>query len=74
MLLKVDKGLWVEIPNDSTEEFKNAKIKKYIKLKAKQAEDLKKHSYIFKSNAKTHNIGVLYNKRVNLNEIIHNCR
>ena len=74
MLLKIDKGTWIEIPNDSTEEFKQAKLKQYADKKAEELKKLRTHSYIYKDGPKPKNIGSLYDKRVNLNEIIHNFR
>lgn len=74
MLLKVDNKTWIEIPNNSTEEFKNAKLKEYKELKAKELESLKEHSRIFKSGGKVHNVGALYDKRVNLANLINNLR
>lgn len=74
MLLKVDKGTWIEIPNNSTEEFKQAKLKQYADKKASELEKLRTHSYNYKEGPKPKSIGSLYDKRVSLNEIIHNFR
>lgn len=74
MLLKVDKGTWIEIPNDSTEEFKQAKLKQYADKRADELKKLRTHSYIYKDGLKPKNIGGLYDKRVSLTEIIHNYR
>jgi hypothetical protein len=70
MLLKVDAKTWIEIPNDSTEEFKKAKIEKYNKEKEEKLNRLKAHGYNYKKTYKQNSIGVLYDKRVNLTSIL----
>ena len=74
MLLKIDKGTRIEIPNDSTEEFKQAKLKQYANKRADELKKLRTHSYIYKDGPKPKSIGGLYDKRINLNEIIHNFK
>lgn len=70
MLLKVDTKTWIEIPNDSTEEFKKSKIEKYNKEKQNKLDKLKAHGYTAKGTYKKNTIGALYDKRINLTSIL----
>jgi len=70
MLLKVDTKTWIEIPDDSTEEFKKAKIEKYNKKKEEKLNHLKVHDYGYNRTYNTSGIGALYDKRVNLTNIL----
>lgn len=70
MLLKVDTKTWIEIPNDSTEEFKKSKIEKYNKEKQDKLNKLKAHGYTAKGTYKKNVIGALYDKRINLTSIL----
>lgn len=73
MLLKVDKRTWIEIPNDSTEEYKKEKIRKYAEENKRKLESLKHNNNLDKTPTKQHKIGAIYDKRVNLRELITNC-
>ena len=70
MLLKVDTKTWIEIPNNSTEEFKKSKIEKYNKEKQDNLNKLKSHRYVAKGTYKKNVIGALYDRRINLTSIL----
>ena len=74
MLLKLDKNIWVEIPDNATEEFKQAKIKKYTEEKEENLKRLKKNVCSGKRTYKKSVIGSLYDSRVNLTNILKNLR
>ncbi len=73
MLLKLDEGLWTEIPNDATEEVKAAKIAKYNKEKEeKQARFIKACKTVFNpqiTHSHQRTIGALYDKRVSISSL-----
>lgn len=70
MFIKADNHTWIEVPDNATEEFKKAKLEKYLKEKQESFEKLKASKYFSKTNYKQATIGALYDKRINISEII----
>lgn len=75
MLLQLDKGLWVEVPDNASEEVKAAKIAKYKKDKEASLNKLVeecKTTFRNPSKVPVHQrkIGALYDKRVNLSSLL----
>lgn len=75
MLLQLDKGLWVEVPDNATEEVKAAKIAKYKKDKEETRNKLIEECRNTFNNQSKHvvhqrKIGALYDKRVNLSSLL----
>lgn len=75
MLLQLDKGLWVEVPDNASEEVKAAKIAKYKKDKeASRNKLVEECKTVFRNPSKNtvhqRKIGALYDKRVNLASLL----
>lgn len=70
MFIKADNRTWIEVPDDATEEFKKAKVEKYFKEKQESFKKLKSSKSFGKTSYKQATIGALYDKRINISQIM----